>query len=119
MKMSTKIIALAIIGLLAAYGDRVNLDNSHRWLCAGIILALIYLWFLRRKGPMREPITQAVKNQVLRRQGGTCSVCTDSRTLDFHHKQAVADGGRSTADNIVALCPTCHALYTRKIQSKN
>jgi HNH endonuclease len=31
----------------------------------------------------------------------------------------VQEGGRNTPDNLLALCPTCHALYTRGTITKD
>jgi hypothetical protein len=33
--------------------------------------------------------------------------------LDLHHIQSVRAGGPNTADNLLPLCPTCHALFER------
>jgi hypothetical protein len=33
--------------------------------------------------------------------------------LDLHHIVEVSGGGGNTVANLLALCPTCHALYTR------
>jgi hypothetical protein len=32
---------------------------------------------------------------------------------DLHHLVEVSEGGGNEAGNLLALCPTCHAMYTR------
>ena len=38
--------------------------------------------------------------------------------LDLHHIIAVEEGDLNTLSNLLTLCPTCHALYTRGIISR-
>jgi hypothetical protein len=39
--------------------------------------------------------------------------------LDLHHMVEVQEGGKNSPDNLIALCPTCHALYTRGTITKD
>lgn len=64
----------------------------------------------------RDP---AVVAAVLRQAGGRCELCAEdapfvredgSPFLEVHHVETLADGGRDTPDNAVALCPNCHRL---------
>lgn len=32
---------------------------------------------------------------------------------EAHHAVAIADGGKDTLDNLLTLCPACHAAVTR------
>src|SRR6266446_3847848 len=52
---------------------------------------------------------------VLTEAGYRCAVptCRGILALDLHHLEEVADGGSNDVSNLLALCPTCHALYTR------
>ncbi len=47
--------------------------------------------------------------------GYRCGVptCRNLLLLDLHHIVDVAKGGRNDPGNLLALCPTCHGLYTR------
>src|SRR5689334_10836723 len=56
-----------------------------------------------------------MKKQVLAEAGYRCAVptCRGILALDLHHMVEVQEGGSDTPDNLIALCPTCHALYTR------
>ena len=60
-------------------------------------------------------ISQPVKREVLTEAGYRCAVptCRTILAIDLHHLVRVADGGPNTADNLIALCPTCHALHHR------
>ena len=61
----------------------------------------------------RRPIPAAVKREVLNRQLGVCHGCGCAGPFEFHHLHAVWCGGGNEADNIRALCESCHAQETR------
>jgi hypothetical protein len=63
----------------------------------------------------RQAIPGAVRVQVLTEAGYRCAVptCRNILALDLHHIEEVVDGGGNEPGNLLALCPTCHALYTR------
>jgi HNH endonuclease len=63
----------------------------------------------------RKNINLKTKTQVLTESGYRCAVptCRQILLLDLHHMWQVSDGGGDGADNLIALCPTCHALYHR------
>jgi hypothetical protein len=52
---------------------------------------------------------------VLTEAGYRCAVptCRGILALDMHHIWEVVYGGGDDPSNLVALCPTCHALYHR------
>jgi hypothetical protein len=52
---------------------------------------------------------------VLTEAGYRCAVptCRGILALDMHHIWQVSDGGGDDASNLIALCPTCHALHHR------
>lgn len=63
----------------------------------------------------RRPIPLDVTITVLTEAGYRCGVptCRNILALDLHHIVQVSEGGGNVADNLLALCPTCHALYHR------
>jgi hypothetical protein len=52
---------------------------------------------------------------VLTEAGYRCAVptCRGILALDMHHIWEVSAGGGNDPSNLIALCPTCHALYHR------
>jgi len=64
----------------------------------------------------RRPVPVGVRRRVLLEAGYKCAVptCFERLTLEIHHIVWVRDGGGSVPANLIALCPTCHALHTRK-----
>jgi hypothetical protein len=52
---------------------------------------------------------------VLTEAGYRCAVptCRNILALDMHHIWEVSVGGGDDPSNLIALCPTCHALYHR------
>lgn len=67
------------------------------------------------KGHERKNLTVSTKTLVLTEAGYRCAVptCRQILALDIHHIWEVADGGGDEPHNLIALCPTCHALYHR------
>jgi hypothetical protein len=67
--------------------------------------------------PTRKTIAASIKREVLTEAGYRCAVptCRTILAIDLHHLVRVADGGRDEAANLLALCPTCHALHHRGI----
>ena len=63
----------------------------------------------------RKPIPKPIQFAVLTEAGWRCAVptCRTVLALDLHHLVEVGEGGKNDAANLLALCPTCHALHHR------
>jgi hypothetical protein len=63
----------------------------------------------------RINLSREEKDAVLREAGYRCAVptCNTTLAIDIHHIIEVFKGGGNALENLVALCPTCHALYHR------
>lgn len=75
-----------------------------------------------RIGPTeRKNLKLKTKIAVLTEAGYRCAVptCRNILALDLHHMYQVADGGGDDPSNLIALCPTCHALYHRGTISRD
>ncbi len=65
---------------------------------------------------------QALARQVKEQTGGTCQCCGDRldnrvlsrRFVHAHHLEPLSEGGADTGDNMVVLCPNCHARLHAK-----
>lgn len=64
----------------------------------------------------RQHIPNDVKLRLLVEAGYRCAVptCRTILTLDLHHIIEVTEGGGNQPDNLICLCPNCHALYHRQ-----
>jgi hypothetical protein len=64
----------------------------------------------------RKSLTVDVKSTVLHEAGYKCGnpSCRHILTLDIHHLDQVGDGGSDDPQNLLALCPNCHALHHRE-----
>src|SRR5204863_4097939 len=73
------------------------------------------------KTPMRTAIPASLKREVLAEAGYRCAVptCRTILAIDLHHIIEVEEGGPNELSNLLALCPTCHALYTRGTISRD
>jgi hypothetical protein len=69
----------------------------------------------------RKSLGLATKTEVLTEAGYRCAVptCRNILALDMHHLYQVSEGGGDAPANLIALCPTCHALYHRGTISKS
>ena len=69
----------------------------------------------KKRRQSRQAIPRSVVIEVLTESGYRCAVptCRTLVVLDLHHIVPVRLGGPSTAENLLALCPTCHALFER------
>jgi hypothetical protein len=69
----------------------------------------------RTKGPPveRKKISIVTKTQILTEAGYRCAVptCRELLLLQLHHIYQVSELGKDEPDNLIALCPTCHAYY--------
>lgn len=63
----------------------------------------------------RQKLALSTVTQVLTEAGYRCAVptCRGILALDMHHIWEVSAGGGDDPANLIALCPTCHALYHR------
>jgi len=65
----------------------------------------------------RKKIPNNIRVKVLTEAGFRCAVptCNSIIAIDLHHIVHVSDGGLNKVDNLLALCPTCHALYHKGV----
>src|SRR5689334_1939415 len=63
----------------------------------------------------RDRLPLKTRVVVLTEAGYRCAVptCRNILALDMHHIWEVSAGGTDDPANLIALCPTCHALYHR------
>lgn len=63
----------------------------------------------------RKNLPLTTRTIVLTEAGYRCAVptCRGILALDMHHIWEVSAGGGDDPSNLIALCPTCHALYHR------
>jgi hypothetical protein len=61
----------------------------------------------------RTSIPLATQREVLHEAGYRCANpgCRGIITLDIHHIEYVSEDGGNGAENLLTLCPTCHALH--------
>lgn len=64
---------------------------------------------------LRTAISNSVRIAVLTEAGYRCAVptCRTILAIDMHHLVPVSESGGNTIANLIALCPTCHALFHR------
>jgi hypothetical protein len=67
------------------------------------------------QGRTRDALPLKTRVIVLTEAGYRCAVptCRTILALDIHHIVEVSEGGSDDPSNLVALCPSCHALYHR------
>ncbi len=76
----------------------------------------LYTWLMETKKPVeRTNLSVQIRSQVLTEAGFRCAVptCRGILALDIDHIWQVSSGGSNDPANLIALCPTCHALRHR------
>lgn len=55
-----------------------------------------------------------IRIQAIKRYGEACELCTYNLAVDTHHIIPKHKGGPHEIDNLMVVCPNCHALITRR-----
>jgi 5-methylcytosine-specific restriction endonuclease McrA len=55
-----------------------------------------------------------IRAQAIKKYGNRCELCGYGVALDTHHIIPKKKGGPHEINNLIVLCPNCHALITRK-----
>jgi 5-methylcytosine-specific restriction endonuclease McrA len=64
--------------------------------------------------PKRPPVRldsdsyKRLCQQVMKRDGWTCQVCSSSQNLQVHHKTFRSQQGSDEDSNLITLCAGCH-----------
>lgn len=64
---------------------------------------------------LREPISDAIKGVIWRRDDGRCVKCNSKENLQFDHIIPVAKGGATSVENLQLLCRQCNLAKGAKI----
>jgi len=73
------------------------------------------LWNNSHPRDKNRSLTKTEKNFIIHRQNNKCDRCgkpLDSRDTEFDHKKNWADNGKTTVENMRALCGSCHNIVT-------
>jgi hypothetical protein len=65
-------------------------------------------------------ISPSTRESAMIEAGYRCAVptCRSSLSLDVHHITQKSEGGSDEIENLIVLCPTCHAAFHRGTYSK-
>jgi predicted restriction endonuclease len=58
-----------------------------------------------------------IRMQAIKKYGNKCELCGYRLNVDTHHILPKNKGGLHEIDNLMVLCPNCHALITRRYLS--
>ena len=64
---------------------------------------------LKRKNGMGAGVPNNTRLAVYRRDGYLCALCGNGGHLQIHHAIPRAAGGSDFVENLITLCPRCHA----------
>lgn len=71
----------------------------------------------RKQLDSRRSFGEVQKNKILARQHYKCAKCgkkLDPQAKHIHHIRPWSEGGKTIAENGMALCPTCHEKQTQE-----
>ncbi|MEK7095608.1 MAG: HNH endonuclease signature motif containing protein [Patescibacteria group bacterium] len=54
-----------------------------------------------------------IRTQAIRKYGDKCEICGYCMAVDTHHIIPKYQGGPHEIENLIVICPNCHALITR------
>jgi len=63
---------------------------------------------------LRSTEYEALRNQVLKRDGWRCQLCGTSNNLHVHHVKSCCMLGDDQAHNLTTLCAKCHEQLHRR-----
>jgi hypothetical protein len=112
--------------------DAFILNNCHKMIDKEIVEKLIKrgvvgvtTWnirYRRRKLGVKKYLYGEVKKhkawiraQAVKKYGQRCELCNYSASFDTHHIIPRHIGGKHEIENLMIVCPNCHALITRQI----
>lgn len=55
-----------------------------------------------------------IRSQAIKQYGDRCELCGYELAVDTHHVIPKHKGGPHEVDNLMVVCPNCHALITRR-----
>ena len=55
-----------------------------------------------------------IRAQAIKKYGNKCELCGFKLVIDTHHILPKNKGGSHIVNNLIVLCPNCHALITRR-----
>ncbi|MFH1841415.1 MAG: HNH endonuclease [Candidatus Nealsonbacteria bacterium] len=56
-----------------------------------------------------------IREQAIKKYGKKCELCEYNATIDTHHIIPKKIGGPHEIDNLMVVCPNCHALISRRV----
>ena len=56
-----------------------------------------------------------IRSQAINKYGNKCELCGYSLSVETHHIKPKFQGGLHEINNLIVLCPNCHALFTKRI----
>ena len=65
------------------------------------------------RGRRPNPVAIA-RRRELKRDGGRCAKCGDTKHLEVDHVKAIRDGGLDVRSNLQILCRPCHKAKSKK-----
>jgi 5-methylcytosine-specific restriction endonuclease McrA len=64
------------------------------------------------------PSYEALRQQILRRDGWRCQLCGAMSNLEVHHKQFRSRSGDDSEENLITLCTACHHTTHETVRLK-
>jgi 5-methylcytosine-specific restriction endonuclease McrA len=61
---------------------------------------------------------EALRRQVLHRDGWRCQSCGAMSNLEIHHKQFRSQSGHDSEENLITLCTACHDETHHSVKAK-
>ena len=109
--------------ILKNYETRLDKEIVQELLARGFKEATVEnVKYRRRKLGVKKYLSGEVKKhkawvrtQAIKKYGKRCELCSYDMAIDTHHIIPKHQGGPHDIDNLMVVCPNCHALVTRRL----
>jgi len=97
------------------------LQTAHCIFCAKVFNLNSYrqsyceYWCHKKHRNLHEKYFRPLREKITQNSNGVCARCgDDAEKIEVHHIIAVADGGESVEENLIAICMPCHKYLDKK-----
>jgi len=73
----------------------------------------------RRRLRLKAQDYDALRLEILRRDGWRCQLCGHRNNLEVHHTQFRSHLGADSESNLITLCKCCHSSFHQKLGSSD
>ncbi len=108
--------------------DLINLQSARKFVisqdapCKNVLPLLETIVTLTRSNKRKRALTEADKQKIVMAQHCLCGECgkhlDHMEGYEVHHIFKLSEGGSNSCVNLLALCPSCHRVFSEKERNR-